>query len=560
MAIITNRRRSNLVALSLVAPFLVAFTLFFLYPFYRVVQMSFTDAPLLGGGEWVGLANYAKLLSDKLFYTSIVNNAYFVLLTVIPTTAIALGIALMVNRLKGRLQAFVLVIFFLPYVLPVSVVTEIWLWMLDFQYGILQPVFVFFTGKPVAVFRNPYWVMPTIAALTIWWTNGFNVLLFIAGLRNISAELYEAAALDGATPAPAVLARDLAAPLAGHGARPDAAAHPAAQALRPGLPDQQRRPVQLLLRAPALPLPRGLPAQPRRLRLGGRHRARGHHRGHLGAAVPAPAGQGGEVTGRRVENTVLTVATLIAAAAWFFPLYWAMVTSLRTDESVVAGAGLIPDQFQLGAFASALFNTRLLTWYLNSIVTAVVATAIVIVCGMMCAYAISQLRFPGRRLLYGTILVSFMIPIPALYVAQFVLMNDLGWINTWAGIIAPQLIVPVVIIVYKQFFDAVPKEMREAAILDGGGEYTLLFRVYLPLNWGITTALAIITFIGAWNNFWWPFLVVTSEDMMTIPVGITQVQRRLRRRLRPHHGGGTPRRHAGRRRLPRSSSAASPRR
>ena len=161
MAIITNRRRSNLVALSLVAPFLVAFGLFFLCPFYRVVQMSFTDAPLLGGGEWVGLANYAKLLSDKLFYTSIVNNAYFVLLTVIPTTAIALGIALMVNRLKGRLQAFVLVIFFLPYVLPVSVVTEIWLWMLDFQYGILQPVIAFFTGKPVAVFRNPYWVMPT---------------------------------------------------------------------------------------------------------------------------------------------------------------------------------------------------------------------------------------------------------------------------------------------------------------------------------------------------------------------------------------------------------------
>ncbi len=126
-------------------------------------------------------------------------------------------------------------------------------------------------------------------------------------------------------------------------------------------------------------------------------------------------------------------------------------------------------------------------------------------------------------MLYAAVLVSFMIPIPALYVAQFVLMNRFDWINSWAGIIAPQLIVPVVIIVYKQFFDAVPKEMREAVVLDGGGEYTLLFKVYLPLNWGITTALAIITFIGAWNNFWWPFLVVTSEDQMTIPVGITQV-------------------------------------
>jgi multiple sugar transport system permease protein len=226
----------------------------------------------------------------------------------------------------------------------------------------------------------------------------------------------------------------------------------------------------------------------------------------------------------RVENWVLTAATLVAAAVWFFPLYWAIVTSLRTDESVVSGAGLIPDQFHLQAFTNALFDTQILTWYLNSIGTAVIITVIVILFGMMCAYALSQLRFPGRNLLYGVILASFMIPIPALYVTQFVLMNDLGWVNTWAGIIAPQLIVPVVIIVYKQFFDAVPKEMREAVVLDGGGEYTLLFKVFLPLNWGITTALAIITFIGAWNNFWWPFLVVTSEDMMTIPVGITQVQ------------------------------------
>jgi multiple sugar transport system permease protein len=121
------------------------------------------------------------------------------------------------------------------------------------------------------------------------------------------------------------------------------------------------------------------------------------------------------------------------------------------------------------------------------------------------------------------VLASFMVPVHSLYVSQFILMNDLGLVNSWGGIILPQLIVPVVIIVYKQFFDAVPKEMREAAVLDGGGEFTLLFKVYLPLNWGITTALAIITFIAAWNEFFWPFLIVTSEDMMTIPVGITQV-------------------------------------
>jgi multiple sugar transport system permease protein len=91
-------------------------------------------------------------------------------------------------------------LFFLPYVLPVSVVTMIWAWMLDFQFGVLQPVIEALAGRPIAVFKDPHWVMPMIALVTVWWTNGFNVLLFIAGLRNIPPDLYEAAALDGATP------------------------------------------------------------------------------------------------------------------------------------------------------------------------------------------------------------------------------------------------------------------------------------------------------------------------------------------------------------------------
>lgn len=227
---------------------------------------------------------------------------------------------------------------------------------------------------------------------------------------------------------------------------------------------------------------------------------------------------------RKVENAVLTTGTFLAAALWIFPLYWAFITSIRTEERVVSNdAGVIPDEFNLGAYADILWNSNILNWYLNSIATAMIITVTVIATGMMCAYAISQLRFPGRRLLYGIVLGSFMVPSQALVVTQFILMNDLGLINTWAGIILPQLIVPVVIIVYKQFFDAVPKEMREAVVLDGGGDYTLLFKIYLPLNWGITTALAIITFIMAWNQFLWPFLAVTTENMMTIPVGITQV-------------------------------------
>ncbi|MGC4393304.1 carbohydrate ABC transporter permease [Agrobacterium sp. M50-1] len=226
---------------------------------------------------------------------------------------------------------------------------------------------------------------------------------------------------------------------------------------------------------------------------------------------------------KRLENVVLTLLTFSAALVWIFPLYWGFVTSLRSDNNVAGNMSLLPDEFQLGAYVNALFNTRLLTWYANSIGTAAIVTVSVLLISMLCAYALSQIRFPGRRLLYGVVLASFMVPAQTLVVTQFILMKNLNLINTWAGIILPQLITPIVIIVYKQFFDSVPKEMREAVVLDGGGEYTILFKVYLPLNWGITTAMAIVTFITVWNAFFWPFLVVTSENMMTIPVGITQV-------------------------------------
>ncbi|NSY70499.1 carbohydrate ABC transporter permease [Agrobacterium tumefaciens] len=226
---------------------------------------------------------------------------------------------------------------------------------------------------------------------------------------------------------------------------------------------------------------------------------------------------------KRLENVVLTLLTFSAALVWIFPLYWGFVTSLRSDENVAGNTSLLPDEFQLGAYVNAIFNTRLLTWYVNSIGTAAIVTFSVLIISMLCAYALSQIRFPGRRLLYGIVLASFMVPAQTLVVTQFILMKNLNLINTWAGIILPQLITPIVIIVYKQFFDSVPKEMREAVVLDGGGEYTILFKVFLPLNWGITTAMAIVTFITVWNAFFWPFLVITSENMMTIPVGITQV-------------------------------------
>ena len=186
-------------ALWLVFPFVAVYAVWFVYPTYKMIELSFTDAKLIGAGDWVGFANYAKLLNDKLFRGAVWNTAYFVLLTVVPGTLIALAIALMVQRLKGWVQSLILAAFFLPFILPVSVVYLIWQWTLDLQFGIFQVLIQAVTGERIATFRVIPWFLPTIAWITIWWTAGFSTLLYLAGLRAISPELYEAAAIDGAT-------------------------------------------------------------------------------------------------------------------------------------------------------------------------------------------------------------------------------------------------------------------------------------------------------------------------------------------------------------------------
>lgn len=221
---------------------------------------------------------------------------------------------------------------------------------------------------------------------------------------------------------------------------------------------------------------------------------------------------------------LITVLTVLTAILWAFPLYWGVISSLKTEDEVVRPfIELWPENLTFQHYVHALTATQIGAWYVNSIAVAVGVTFITVGSAMLCGYAISQLRFPGRTALWWLILASFMVPISALIVNHFVLIASLGLVNTWAGTMLPQLIHPVIIIVYKQFFDQVPRDFREAAVMDNASEFAILFKVYMPMNWGVTTALAIVCFIWAWNAFLWPFLAITRTEMMTITVGITQV-------------------------------------
>lgn len=192
-----NKPYEDRTALPFVLPFVLVYALLFLYPTCQMVAMSLTNAQLTVPGEWVGLGNYVKLIHDWRFGRAIGNTASFALMTVVPSTLLGLLIAMMVNRLSGVLQSVVLALFFLPYVLPVSVVANIVYWLVE-PGGPLNHAVGLFIGEEVSLLRKPRWVLPIVAITTVWWTIGFNILLFLAGLKNISPEIYEAATLDNA--------------------------------------------------------------------------------------------------------------------------------------------------------------------------------------------------------------------------------------------------------------------------------------------------------------------------------------------------------------------------
>lgn len=211
----------------------------------------------------------------------------------------------------------------------------------------------------------------------------------------------------------------------------------------------------------------------------------------------------------------ISIGSLVLVALWAFPVFWAF---FATAAPVDATTGFFR------TYSNALFDTEFGHWYLNSIVTSSGVTVIVIAISASCGYAISQIEFTGRNLLWFTILGSFLIPVQALIVNHFFLIYQWGLLNTWLGVILPQLIAPIAVIVYKQFFDGIPKELGEAAFLDGAKHWQILVNIYLPMNWGVTFALTIIVFIAAWNAFLWPFLAVTKPELMNVTVGIAQLR------------------------------------
>jgi multiple sugar transport system permease protein len=220
---------------------------------------------------------------------------------------------------------------------------------------------------------------------------------------------------------------------------------------------------------------------------------------------------------------------LVAAIIWLIPLLWAVDTALKPeDQTTTIPITWIPEGglsgFTLESFWQVLTAGGLLRWYFNSALTSSIITVAVVLLTSLAAFGLSRVPFRGRTVLFWVIIAGLMIPPQILIVPLFMEMDALGFVDTYQGIILPQIASPLGVFIFKQFFDGIPPDLEEAAIVDGASRFRVYWQVWMPLARPAIAAVGIFTFVLSWNNFIWPFVVVTNTDMMTIPVGLATVQ------------------------------------
>jgi multiple sugar transport system permease protein len=227
----------------------------------------------------------------------------------------------------------------------------------------------------------------------------------------------------------------------------------------------------------------------------------------------------------RPGNVAAFLVLLVVSVAWVVPLAWAVDTSLKPEgQTTPIPPSWSSSRWTIDAYLKVLDNGNLTRWFVNSAVTSVVITAGTVLLASLAGYALSRIRFRGRIMVFWLIMAGLMIPIESLVVPLFYEINSLNMVDTYWGIILPQLASPVSVFIFKQYFDGIPREFEEAAVMDGASQLRVYWRVMMPLSMPAVATVAILSFIASWNNFLWPLIAITGNNMMTITVGLSTVQ------------------------------------
>ncbi len=228
---------------------------------------------------------------------------------------------------------------------------------------------------------------------------------------------------------------------------------------------------------------------------------------------------------KEVHRSLLYLIVAVGAATMIVPFLWMASTSLKASGDVFAmPPQWIPPTLHPENYVNAWQAVPFGRFYLNSLFVALTVTVGQVVTSALAAYAFARLEFPGRDKLFFAYLATMMIPGAVTMIPLFILLRELGWIDTYKALIIPGIFSAYGTFLLRQFFLTIPRDLEDAAKIDGCGHFRILCEVVLPLSKPALATLATFTFMGSWGSFLWPLVVTHSMDLKTLPVGLAAFQ------------------------------------
>lgn len=224
---------------------------------------------------------------------------------------------------------------------------------------------------------------------------------------------------------------------------------------------------------------------------------------------------------RRITDIPVHIALFAIGTVISIPIFVAIFTSFTPLSQILADSNSVwSPPWTLSNYETAWTATPFGRYMFNSFVQTGIITVAQVLLSILAAFAFALLRFPGRNLMFVLVLGSLMIPFELTFIPNFVLISNLGWANTYQGLTVPFLASAFGVFMLRQFFMALPRDLYDAALIDGATDWYYLWRVMVPLSRGPIAALTIFSFLGAWNQYLWPLVITNEETMRTAQIGI----------------------------------------
>ncbi len=230
-------------------------------------------------------------------------------------------------------------------------------------------------------------------------------------------------------------------------------------------------------------------------------------------------------SGRVFAVVIQSLGMIVIVALMVLPFLWMFSTSLKTQEYILQTTPqLIPNPATLESYTQLAERIDLGRTFFNSAFVAIVGTIGQIIISAMSAYAFSRLEWPGRNAVFVLYLATMMIPAVVMVIPQFILIRNLGWMNTYTALIVPGLFSAFGTFLLRQSFLTIPKDFEEAAFVDGANHFIIFWQITLPLSLPALATLAVFSFMGYWNNYLYPLFVARKDEVMTLPIALATLQ------------------------------------